>query len=41
MTTITDYIKNNEKLNKLDYLTVFTTIEQLVKDGYILQSVER
>lgn len=37
---ITEYIKSNEKLKNLDYLTVFTTIEQLIKDGYILRSVD-
>ena len=36
---ITEYIKSNENLKNLDYLTVFTTINQLIKDGYIMQEV--
>ena len=36
---ITEYIKNNDILKNLDYLTVFTTIQQLIKDGFILQAV--
>lgn len=39
--TITEYIKNNENLKNLDYLTVFATIQQLIKDGFIMQGVER
>ncbi len=39
MYNITEYIKNNENLKNLDFLTVFATIQQLIKDGFILQAV--
>ena len=35
MSNIADYIKRNKKLNKLDFLTVYLTIVELVKDGQI------
>ena len=37
---IKEYIENNEVLNSLDYLTVFTTINQLIEDGYLMRSVD-
>ena len=33
---ITDYIKTHERLKDLDFLTVYTVIMALVKDGFIL-----
>lgn len=35
MSNISDYIKSNERLKGLDFLTVYTTIIELVKDGQI------
>ena len=35
MRNISDYIKSNKKLNSLDFLTVYLTIIELVKDGII------
>lgn len=35
MSNISDYIKANERLKRLDFLTVYTTIIELVKDGQI------
>ena len=35
MSNIAEYIKRNKKLNKLDFLTVYLTIVELVKDGQI------
>ena len=32
---ISDYIKSNKKLKSLDFLTVYLTIIELVKDGKI------
>lgn len=36
---IDEYIKNNEKLSKMDYGTVYSTIYELIKDGYIMEGV--
>lgn len=33
---ITEYIKSNEKLKNLDFLTVYETILTLIQDGYIM-----
>lgn len=33
--TITEYIQNNIKLNKLDYGVVFITILELIADGHL------
>ena len=35
MSNISDYIKSNKKLKALDFLTVYLTIIELVKDGQI------
>ena len=35
MTDISGYIKSNKKLKSLDFLTVYLTIIELVKDGQI------
>lgn len=35
MSNISDYIKANERLKSLDFLTVYITIIELVKDGQI------
>ena len=35
MSNISDYIKSNKKLKSLDFLTVYLTIIELVKDGQI------
>lgn len=35
MTDISGYIKSNKKLKNLDFLTVYLTIVELVKDGKI------
>lgn len=35
MSNISDYIKSNKKLKTLDFLTVYLTIIELVKDGKI------
>ena len=35
MSNISDYIKSNKKLKTLDFLTVYLTIIELVKDGQI------
>ena len=35
MSNISDYIKSNKKLKSLDFLTVYLTIVELVKDGQI------
>lgn len=37
---ITEYINNNEVLSAFPFMTVYMTILQLVKDGYILQNVD-
>lgn len=37
---INDYIKKNEILSAFPYMTVYMTILELVKDGYILQNVD-
>lgn len=34
---ITEYIKGNERLSKMDFETVYNTIYELIKDGYILE----
>lgn len=33
---IEKYIKNHEKLKKLDFLTVYKTILTLMQDGYLM-----
>ena len=35
MSNISEYIKSNKKLKSLDFLTVYLTIIELVKDGKI------
>ena len=35
MNNISDYIKSNKKLKSLDFLTVYLTIIELIKDGKI------
>lgn len=35
MSNISDYIKSNKKLKSLDFLTVYLTIIELIKDGKI------
>ena len=35
MSNISDYIKRNKRLKSLDFLTVYLTIIELVKDGQI------
>ena len=35
MSDISAYIKSNKKLKSLDFLTVYLTIRELVKDGQI------
>lgn len=35
MDNISDYIKSNKKLKYLDFLTVYLTIIELIKDGKI------
>lgn len=35
MSNISNYIKSNKKLKYLDFLTVYLTIIELVKDGII------
>ena len=35
LSNISDYIKSNKKLKSLDFLTVYLTIIELVKDGQI------
>ena len=35
MGDISAYIKSNKKLRKLDFLTVYLTIVELIKDGQI------
>lgn len=35
MNDISAYIKSNKKLKSLDFLTVYLTIRELVKDGQI------
>ena len=35
LSNISDYIKSNKKLKSLDFLTVYLTIIELVKDGKI------
>ena len=35
MSNIAEYIKENKKLKSLDFLTVYLTIIELVKDGQI------
>lgn len=36
---IKEYIKSNETLKNLDFLTVYETINQLIKDGYLVRVV--
>ena len=38
--TITELIKNHPILKDLDFLTVYTTVETLIREGYMIQSVE-
>ena len=35
MSDISDYIKSNKKLKSMDFLTVYLTIIELIKDGKI------
>ena len=35
MDNISEYIKSNKKLKSLDFLTVYLTIIELIKDGKI------
>lgn len=35
MSNISDYIKSSKKLKSLDFLTVYLTIIELIKDGKI------
>ena len=35
MGSISEYIKSNQKLKNLDFMTVYMTIVELVKDGQI------
>ncbi len=35
MSNISDYIKGNKRLKSLDFLTVYLTIIELIKDGKI------
>lgn len=35
MSNISDYIKSNKRLKSMDFLTVYLTIIELVKDGQI------
>lgn len=35
MNNISDYIKGNKRLKSLDFLTVYLTIIELIKDGKI------
>lgn len=35
MSNISEYIKSNKKLKRLDFLTVYLTIIELIKDGKI------
>ena len=35
MSNISNYIKSNKKLKSLDFLTVYLTIIELIKDGQI------
>lgn len=35
MNDISEYIKSNKKLKSLDFLTVYLTIIELIKDGRI------
>lgn len=35
MSNISDYIKSNKNLKSLDFLTVYLTIIELIKDGKI------
>lgn len=35
MSNVSEYIKSNPKLKTLDFLTVYLTITELIKDGYV------
>lgn len=35
MSNVSEYIKSNPKLKTLDFLTVYLTITELIKDGHI------
>ena len=37
---IKEFIKSHPTLKNLDFLTVYTTLETLIREGYILQSTE-
>lgn len=37
---IMEYIRNNERLAHMDLLTVYATIYELIKDGYVMRSVD-
>ena len=36
MSNISEYIKANKRLKRLDFLTVYLTITELIKDGKIV-----
>lgn len=37
---IFEYIKNNEVLSDLPFFIVYTTIIELINDGFVLQNVD-
>ena len=37
---IIDYNKSNETLSRMDFLTVYTTIREMMKDGFVMQRVD-
>lgn len=39
MSDISAYIKSNKKLKHLDFLTVYLTITELIKDGHVILDV--
>lgn len=39
MSNVSEYIKSNPKLKNLDFLTVYLTITELIKDGYVILDV--
>ena len=36
--TIEEYIKNNPKFYLMPYMTIYTTITELIKDGFIKEN---
>lgn len=38
---ITEYIKNNSRLSRLDFMTVYQTIKELIKDGKVKEDVSK